>query len=127
MVDVGQTYTLWVQDTGKVTFFWKYGEDTYRGGTSILGGKANSQFDFRFQTYGGQGRLHPEAVLQGKIGRADVGPSGTAFVYDQNCDLQVYETVIAIEPSHAGVEVTSIDFTGAPDAHFSNVFGVSAK
>jgi hypothetical protein len=126
-VDVGQTYTLWVQDTGKVTFFWKYGEDTYRGGTSIFGGKATSQFDFRFQTYGGQGRLHPEAVLMGRIGRADVGPNGTAFVYDQNCDFQVYETVIAIDPSLAGVEVTSIDFTGAHDAHFSNVFGVSAK
>jgi hypothetical protein len=127
MVDVGQSYTLWVQDTGKVTFFWKYGEDRYRGGTSIFGGKANSQFDFRFQTYGGQGGLHPEAVLQGLIGRADVSPSGTAFTYNQDCHFQIYETVLAIDPSHAGVAVTSIDFTGAPDAYFSNVFGVSAK
>jgi hypothetical protein len=75
----------------------------------------------------GQGGLHPEAVLKGPIGRADVGPSGTAFTYNQDCDFQIYETVIAIDPSHAGVAVTGMDFTAAPDAYYSNIFGVSAK
>jgi hypothetical protein len=75
----------------------------------------------------GQGGLHPEAVLSGPIGRADVGPSGTAFTYNQDCDFQIYETVIVIDPSHAGVAIASIDFTAAPDAYFSNIFGVSRK
>jgi hypothetical protein len=30
-----------------------------------------------------------------------------------------------VDPSHAGVGIASIDFTGAPDAYFSNMFGVS--
>jgi hypothetical protein len=74
-----------------------------------------------------QGRFRPEAVLNGPIGRADVGSDGTAFVYNQDCDFQVYETVIPIDPSHVGVAIASIDFTAAPDAFFSNVFGVSGK
>ena len=69
--------------------------------------------------------LHPEAVLPGPDGRADVGSGGTAFVYNQDCDFQVYETVIPIDPSHAGVAIAGIDFTGAPDAFFSNIFAVS--
>jgi hypothetical protein len=73
------------------------------------------------------GGLHPEAVLSGPNGRADVGPNGAAFVYNQDCDFQVYETVIAIDPSHAGVAIASIDFSGAPDAFFSNIFGVSGR
>jgi hypothetical protein len=45
----------------------------------------------------------------------------------EDCDFQVYETVIAIDPSHAGVAIASIDLTAAPDAYYSNVFGVSGK
>src|SRR5262249_17058946 len=71
-----------------------------------------------------QGGLHREAVLTAPNGRANVGPNGTAFVYNQDCDFQVYETVIAIDPAHAGVAIASIDFTGAPDAFLSNIFGV---
>jgi hypothetical protein len=76
---------------------------------------------------GSGGGLHPEAVLPGMHGRADVGPNGTAFVYNQDCDFQLYETVVVIDSSHAGVAVTSIDFTGAPDAFWSNIFGVSGR
>jgi hypothetical protein len=61
--------------------------------------------------------LHPEAVFMGPNGRADVGPSGTAVAYHQDCDFEIYETVIAVDSSHAGVAVTSIDFTAAPDAY----------
>jgi hypothetical protein len=80
-----------------------------------------------FDWCNGSGGLHSEAVLTGPIGRADVGPNGTAFVYNQDCDFQVYETVIAIDSSHAGVAIAGIDFTGAPDAFFSNSFGVSGR
>jgi hypothetical protein len=48
-------------------------------------------------------------------------------LYNQDCDFQVYETVIAIDPSHAGVPIASIDFTGAPDAFWSNIFGISGQ
>jgi len=74
-----------------------------------------------------QGRFRPEAVLTGPNGRADVGPDGTALVYNQDCDFQVYETVIAIDPSHAGVAIASIDFTAAPDSFWSNIFGVTGR
>jgi hypothetical protein len=74
-----------------------------------------------------QGRFRPEAVLSGPTGRADVGPDGTTFLYNQDCDFQVYETVIPIDPAHTGVAIASLDFTGAPDAFFSNVFGVSGQ
>jgi hypothetical protein len=80
-----------------------------------------------FDWCNGQGGLHPEAVLTGPNGRADVGPDGTAFIYNQDCDFQVYETVIAIDASHASVAIASIDFTGAPDAFLSNIFGVSGR
>jgi hypothetical protein len=80
-----------------------------------------------FDWCNGQGGLHPEAVLPGPLGRADIGSNGTGFAYNQDCDFQIYETVIAIDPSHEGVAIASIDFTGAPDAYFSNIFGVSGK
>jgi hypothetical protein len=80
-----------------------------------------------FDWCNGQGGLHPEAVLSGPIGRADVGPNGTAFAYNQDCDFQLYETVIAIDPARVGVAVSSIDFTGAPDAYLSSIFGVSGR
>jgi hypothetical protein len=80
-----------------------------------------------FDWCNGQGGLHAEAALRGPIGRADIGPDGTAFGYNQDCDFQIYETVIAIDPSHAGVAIASIDFTGAPDAFLSNIFAVSGR
>jgi hypothetical protein len=46
---------------------------------------------------------------------------------NQDCDFQLYETVIPMDPSHMGVAVTSIDFAGAPDAFHSNIFGVSGR
>jgi hypothetical protein len=108
-------------------------------GTSSSVGSGNMNFAdgssqaFSFSTFDwcngpyGQGGLHPEAVLSDPIGRADVGPSGTAFTYNQDCDFQIYETAITIDPSHAGVAITSIDFTGAPDAYLSSIFGVSGR
>jgi thiol-disulfide isomerase/thioredoxin len=51
VVAPGTTYTLWVHDTGKVAFGWKYDSDTYSGGTRLFGGKADSG-DFFFRTYG---------------------------------------------------------------------------
>jgi hypothetical protein len=75
----------------------------------------------------GQGGMHPEAALAGPTARADIGPNGTAFTYNQDCDFQMDETVVAIDPSHTGIAIASIDFTGAPDAYFSNIFGVSGK
>ena len=51
-VDVGQTYTLWVLEAGKATFFWKYGDDTYPRGTSLMFGQPHPTADFRFQTDG---------------------------------------------------------------------------
>jgi hypothetical protein len=97
-------------------------------GTINFADGSTQAFSFNcFDWCNGQGGLHPEAVLTGPNGRADVGPNGTAFVYNQDCDFQLYETVIAIDPSHAGVAIASIDFTGAPDAFFSNIFGVSGR
>jgi sugar lactone lactonase YvrE len=83
-------------------------------------------FDWNNGPYG-QGGLHPEAALTGHTGRADVGSAGTAFAYNQDGDFQIYETILSIDPSHTGVAVTSIDFTGAPDAVYSNIFGVSGQ
>jgi hypothetical protein len=80
-----------------------------------------------FDWFNGPGGLHPEAVLPGPTGRGDVGSNGTAFVYNRDSDFQVYETVIPIDPWHAGVPILSIDFTGAPDAFYSNIFGVSGQ
>jgi hypothetical protein len=79
-----------------------------------------------FDWCNGQGGLHPEAVLPGPNGRANIGVDGLGFTYNQDCDFQVYETVLAIDPSHAGVAMTSIDFTAAPDAFSSNIFAVNA-
>jgi lysophospholipase L1-like esterase len=102
--------------------------------TSVGGGNINfadgSTQVFSYNSFdwcNGSGGLHPEAVLGGPNGRADVGPSGTAFVYDQDRDFQIYETVIAIDPAHVGVAIASIDFTGAPDAYLSSIFGVSGQ
>ena len=83
-------------------------------------------FDWCNGPYGQDG-LHPEAVLPGPIGRADAGPNGMAFLYNQDCEFQIYETVVAVDPSHAGVAIASIDFTAAPDAFLSNIFAVSGQ
>jgi hypothetical protein len=80
-----------------------------------------------FDWFNGAGNLHPEAVLPGLNGRANVGPSGTDFTYLREADFQLYETVIPIDPWHAGTPILSIDFLGAPDAFYSNIFGVSGQ
>src|SRR5438128_4049545 len=65
-------------------------------GTITFADGSTQAFSYNsFDWCNGQGGLHPEAVLSGPNGRADVGPNGTAFVYNQDCDFQVYETVIA--------------------------------
>jgi hypothetical protein len=98
------------------------------GGGAINFADGSTQiFNFNvFDWSNGQG-LHPEAVLPGPTGRADVGSTGTAFSYNRDSDFQVYETVVPIDPWHAGVPILSIDFTGAPDAFYSNIFGVSGQ
>jgi hypothetical protein len=130
----GQTGTLTL--TTPAAFGTLYVLASSGDGTSSSVGSGNINFAdgstqaFSFNSFdwcNGQGGLHPEAVLSGPIGRANVGPNGTAFTYNQDCDFQVYETVIAIDPSHAGVAIASIDFTGAPDAFYSNIFGVSGQ
>jgi lysophospholipase L1-like esterase len=131
----GQTGTLTLTTPAAYTTLYVLGSSG--DGTSSSVGSGNITFAdgstqaFSFNTFDwcnglySQGGLLPEAVLSGPIGRADVGPSGTAFTYNQDCDYQIYETVIAIDPSHAGVAIASIDFAAAPDAYFSNIFGVS--
>jgi glucose/arabinose dehydrogenase len=97
------------------------------GTIHFANGSAQSFSYNSFDWCNGQGGLHPEAILPGPNGRADVGADGKAFVYNRDCDFQLYESVIPIDPSSAGVAITSIDFMGAPDAFSSNVFGVSGK
>lgn len=97
-------------------------------GTIAFADGSSQAFSFNcFDWCNGPGGLHPEAVLPAPNGRADVGPNGTAFVYNQDCDFQLYETVIALDPSHTGVAITSIDFTGASDAFSSSIFAVSGQ
>jgi hypothetical protein len=133
-LSAGQTGTLTL--TTPVPYSTLYVLASSGDGTPSSVGSANINFAdgtrqaFRYNVFdwcNGPGGPHPEAVLTGTHGRADVGPSGTAFTYNQDCDFQVYETVIAIDPSHAGVAIASIDFAAAPDAVYSNVFGVSGK
>jgi DNA-binding beta-propeller fold protein YncE len=80
-----------------------------------------------FDWCNGPGGLHPEAALPEPNGRANAGSTGTAFIFNQDCDFQLYETVIPIDPSYAGTPIASIDFTGVPDAFFSNILAVSGK
>jgi sugar lactone lactonase YvrE len=102
--------------------------------SSVSSGTINfadgSQQTFSYNAFdwcNGQGGLHPEAVLIGPNGRADVAPNGTALTYNQDCDFQIYETIIVLDPAHASTAIVSIDFTAAPDAFFSNIFGISGK
>jgi hypothetical protein len=133
-VSAGQTGTLTL--TTPAAYGTLYVIASSGDGTSSSVGSGTITFadgstqDFSYNGFdwcNGQGGLHPEAVLTGPNGRADVGANGTAFVYNQDCDFQVYETIIAIDPSHAGVAIASIGFTGAADAYFSNIFGVSGQ
>jgi hypothetical protein len=136
-LSAGQTGTLTLTTPAAYSTLYVLASSGDGTSTSVGSGTINfadgSTQAFSFNTFDwcngpyGQGGLHPESVLNGPIGRADVGPTGTAFVYNQDCDFQIYETVIAIDPSHAGVAVTSMDFTAAPDAYYSNIFGVSGK
>jgi hypothetical protein len=80
-----------------------------------------------FDWFNGSGNLHLEAALPGPNGRANVGPFGTAFSYVREGDFQLYETIIPIDPVHAGIPILNIDFLGAPDAFYSNIFGVSGQ
>ena len=57
--------------------------------------------------------------------RADMAFNGTALISNRGCDFQMYETVIAIDPSHTDGSLASIDFTGAPDAPFSDILRLS--
>jgi hypothetical protein len=131
-LSAGQTGTLTLYSTLYILASSGDGAPTSSGSGNINFADGRTQA-FSYNTFDwcngpyGQGGIHSEATLPVPTGRADVGPNGTAFVYNQDCDFQIYETVLAIDPSHAGVAIASIDFTGAPDAYFSNIFGVSAK
>ena len=136
-LSAGQTGTLILMTPAAYSTLYVLASAGDGAPTSVGSGNINfadgSMQAFSFNTFDwcngpyGQGGMHPEAVLPGPTGNADVGPNGTAFVYNQDCDFQIYETVLAIDPSHAGVAIASIDFTSAPDAYFSNIFGVSGK
>jgi hypothetical protein len=130
----GQTGTLTLMTPGAYSTLYAIASSGDGTATSLGSGNINfadgstQAFSYNvFDWCNGPGGLHPEAVLSGPIGRADVGPSGTAFTYNQDCDFEIFETVISIDPSHAGVAIVSIDFTAAPDAYSSNIFGVSGK
>jgi hypothetical protein len=124
-VSAGQTSTLSLSTPATYSILYilaSAGDGTPSSvGSAAINFADGSAEAFNFNTFDwcngpyGQGGLHPEAVLLGPIGRADVGPSGMAFTYNQDCDFQIYETVVAIDPAHAGVAIASIDFTGAPD------------
>jgi hypothetical protein len=100
----------------------------------LAGGKVywtdNLSGDIRRANLDGSGQ--PEVLVRGLTSPVSLvldltSGKRTAFVYNQDCDFQVYETVIAIDPAHVGVGITSIDFTGAPDAFFSNIFALSGR
>jgi hypothetical protein len=134
-LSTGQTGTLTLTTPAAYTMLYVIGSSGNGQTTSVGSGNINftdgSTQAFSYNTFdwcnGSPGGLHPEGVLTGTHARTDVGPNGTAFAYNGNCDFQIYETVVAIDPSHAGVAIASIDFTGAPDAPYSNIFGVSGK
>jgi hypothetical protein len=130
----GQTGTLTVTTPAAYSTLYVLASSGEGTSSSVGSGTINfadgSTQAFSYNTLdwcNGPGGLHPEAVLSGPNGRADIGPNGTSFVYNQDCDFQLYETVIAIDPAHAGVAVVSIEFTGAPDAFSSDIFAVSGQ
>jgi hypothetical protein len=48
-VTPGARLRLWLRDTGKVLFGWRYGSDRYHAGVSFMGGKEDPRFDFLFR------------------------------------------------------------------------------
>lgn len=48
-VKPGARLRLWLRDTGKVLFGWRYGPDRYHSGISFMGGKEDPRFDFLFR------------------------------------------------------------------------------
>ena len=133
-LSAGQTGTLTL--TTPAAYSSLYVLASSGDGTPSSGASATIHFadgstqDFNYNSFdwcNTQGRFRPEAVLTGPIGRADAGADGMAFVYNEDCDFQLYETVIAIDSSHAGVVITSLDFTASADAFFSNIFAVSGR
>ena len=48
-VTPGARLRLWLRDTGKVLFGWRYGSDQYHSGVSFMGGKEDRRFDFLFR------------------------------------------------------------------------------
>lgn len=50
----GETPTMILKDTGKVTFFWMYASDTYLPGQAFFGGGPFDDHDFLFRTYGAE-------------------------------------------------------------------------
>jgi hypothetical protein len=48
-VTPGARLRLWLRDTGKVLFGWRYGSDQYHSGVSFMGGKEDPRFDFLFR------------------------------------------------------------------------------
>jgi hypothetical protein len=48
-VTPGARLRLWLRDTGKVLFGWRYGSDRYHSGVSFMGGKRDPRFDFLFR------------------------------------------------------------------------------
>jgi hypothetical protein len=49
LVRPGARLRLWLRDTGKVLFGWRYGSDRYHSGVSFMGGKRDPRFDFLFR------------------------------------------------------------------------------
>lgn len=74
-VNPGARLRLWLRDTGKVLFGWRYGLDRYHSGISFMGGKEDPRFDFLF-------RIEPSLAL----GAQGVEPQ-TPEHHADPCDL----------------------------------------
>ena len=48
-VTPGARLRLWLRDSGKVLFGWRYGSNRYQSGASFMGGKEDPRFDFLFR------------------------------------------------------------------------------
>ena len=99
-------------------------------GTGNINYDDGSSLSFSFNNFdwcnGRNEAPHPEAAVPSgfdKIGRnVNSLVDGTRFTYAEECDFQLYETILATDNSK---NIVSIDFIGPDDAHFTQVMGIS--
>jgi hypothetical protein len=101
-------------------------------GTGTINYDDGSSLSFDFNNFdwcnGRNEAPHPEAAVPSafdKIGRnVNSLLDGTKFTYAEECDFQLYETIVATNNTK---NIVSIDFLGPADAHFTQVMGVSGS